>query len=236
MLIELSILLAVNSCQPHSSTADSFTICAEKIEQSSSQTSAKPGSGAPKAKPMRLCSYYLNSSIDVPTGGIITAWIPVGARSCIGDVPPEPRAAATPKTIQSASESAIRDSLTGFSNRPFASWSPGGEIEIFEFGQFSVAVNNRTTSGQLLGEAAQIRFTAISTSWQFSDSVSMSGSTVSREFQTVGSFWAVAKVDYRVDYQFSGQSWVIGAANVTLSSNQLEIEVIEPPRRSLLIL
>lgn len=183
---------------------------------------------------MRLCSYYLNSSIDVPTDGVITAWIPVGARSCIGDAPPEAQATAKTTTIQSAS--AIRDSLTGFSNRPFASWSPGGELEIFEFGQFSVAVNNRTTSGQLLGQAAQIRFTAISSSWQFSDSVAISGSSVSKAFQTVGSFSAVAKVDYRVDYQFAGQSWVISAASITLSSNQLEIEVIEPPRRTLLIL
>jgi len=236
MLIELSILLAVNSCQPHSSTADSFTICAEKFEQSSSQATTQSGSGAPKAKPMRLCSYYVNNSIDVPTDGVITAWIPVGARSCIGDVSPETQATAKTTTIQSASASAIRDSLTGFSNRPFASWSPGGELEIFEFGQFSVAVNNRTTSGKLLGQAAQIRFTAISTSWQFSDSVSISGPSVSKAFQTVGSFSAVAKVDYRVDYQFAGQSWVISAATTTLSSNQLEVEVIEPPRRSLLIL
>jgi hypothetical protein len=57
-----------------------------------------------------------------------------------------------------------------------------------------------------------------------------------KSFQSVGSFLAVAKVAYRVDYQMLGQNWVLNAATVSLSSNQLEIEVTEPPRRTLLIL
>jgi hypothetical protein len=234
MLIELSILLAASTCQPHSSTADSFTICAEKVEQSSSQTTSSAVGSQPKAKPMRLCSYYLNNSIDSPTEGVITAWVPVGARSCIGDAPPEPQVASKTSVIQSSD--ALRDSLTSFSNRPFASWVPGEELEIFEFGQFSVEVNNRTTTGQLLGQTAQIRFTAGSIAWQFSDSSTASGRSVVKSFQSVGSFLAVAKVAYRVDYQMLGQNWVLNAATVSLSSNQLEIEVTEPPRRTLLIL
>lgn len=183
---------------------------------------------------MRLCSYYLNNSIDSPTEGIITAWVPVGARSCIGDAPPEPQVAAKASVVQSSSE--LRDSLTSFSNRPFASWTPGEKLEIFEFGQFSVQVNNRTTTGQLLAQTAKIRFTAGSMTWQFSDSTTASGSSVSKSFQTVGAFFALAKVAYRVDYQMLGRDWVLNAATVTLSSNQLEIEVTEPPRRTLLVL
>jgi hypothetical protein len=234
MLIEFAILLAANNCQPHSSSADSFTICAEKVEQSSSQTSSSTIGSAPKAKPMRLCSYYLNNSIDSPTEGIITAWVPVGARSCIGDSPPEPQVAAKASVVQSSSE--LRDSLTSFSNRPFASWTPGEKLEIFEFGQFSVQVNNRTTTGLLLGQTAKIRFTASSMTWQFSDSTTASGRSVSKSFQTVGAFFALAKVAYRVDYQMLGRDWVLNASTVTLSSNQLEIEVTEPPRRTLLVL
>ena len=234
MLIEFAILLAANNCQPHSSSPDSFTICAEKVEQSSSRTGSRTVGTAPKAKPMRLCSYYLNNSIDSPTEGIITAWVPVGARSCIGDSPPEPQVAAKASVVQSSSE--LRDSLTSFSNRPFASWTPGEKLEIFEFGQFSVQVNNRTTTGQLLAQTAKIRFTAGSMTWQFSDSTTASGSSVSKSFQTVGAFFALAKVAYRVDYQMLGRDWVLNAATVTLSSNQLEIEVTEPPRRTLLVL
>ena len=234
MLIEFAILLAANNCQPHSSSADSFTICAEKVEQSSSRTGSRTVGTAPKAKPMRLCSYYLNNSIDSPTEGIITAWVPVGARSCIGDALPEPQVAAKASVVQSSSE--LRESLTSFSNRPFASWTPGEKLEIFEFGQFSVQVNNRTTTGLLLGQTAKIRFTAGSMTWQFSDSTTASGSSVSKSFQTVGAFFALAKVAYRVDYQMLGRDWVLNAATVTLSSNQLEIEVTEPPRRTLLVL
>jgi hypothetical protein len=234
MLMELSILLAASTCQPHSSTADSFTICAEKVEQSSSQTNSHTRENVPNAKPMRLCSYYLNNSIDSPTEGVITAWVPVGARSCIGDTQPEPE--VTTKTSVVRGSSALRESLTSFSNRPFASWTPGDELEIFEFGQFNIEVNNRTTTGHLLGQTAQIRFTAKSTSWQFSDSTTMSGRFVSKSFQAVGSFFALAKVTYRVDYRMLGQNWVTNAATVSLSSNQLEIEVTEPPRRTLLIL
>ena len=234
MLIEFAILLAANNCQPHSSSADSFTICAEKVEQSSSRTGSRTVGTAPKAKPMRLCSYYLNNSIDSPTEGIITAWVPVGARSCIGDALPEPQVAAKASVVQSSSE--LRESLTSFSNRPFASWTPGEKLEIFEFGQFSVQVNNRTTTGQLLAQTAKIRFTAGSMTWQFSDSTTASGSSVSKSFQTVGAFFALAKVAYRVDYQMLGRDWVLNAATVTLSSNQLEIEVTEPPRRTLLVL
>jgi len=234
MLVELSFLLAVNSCEPVGSTADSFTICAERVERSSSQSSIKAGTTVPKATPMRLCSYFLNSSIDVPTFGVITAWIPVGARSCIGDIPPEPPVAS--KSSSSQSVNSIKESLTGFSNRPVAYWDPGGQLEVTESGQFNVTVNNRTTTGQLLGQTAQIRFSATSTSWQFSDSVTLSGSSVSRVFEEVGLFLATAKVNYQVDYRFAGQAWVIGATVITLSSNELEIEVIEPPRRTLLIL
>lgn len=182
---------------------------------------------------MRLCSYYLNNSIDSPTEGVITAWVPVGVRSCIGDSTPEPEMTSKASVVQSPS--ALRDSLTSFSNRPFASWVPGEELEIFEFGQFSVEVNNRTTTGKLLGQTAQIQFTANTISWQFSDSTTVPGRSVSKSFQTVGSFFAVAEVVYRVDYRMLGQNWVVNAATISLSSNQLGIEVTELPRRTLLI-
>ncbi len=233
MLIEAILIAAVASCGPNVSTANSYTICAEKKQQEVDSTAGKTGVYKPKPKPMRLCRYYVNNSIDVPTAGIISAWVPVGSRSCIGDSPPEPKVAAAPKSNTKTVSSA--ETLTAYANRPFAYWSPGGELEVFQAGAFGVASNNRITSGQLFGQPAKIRFTSKSAVWQFSDGSQLSGVTVSKSFDSVGQYFASATVAYRVDYQVNDESWVIGATTIWLESNQLRIEVIEPPRRTLLV-
>ncbi|MDG2496573.1 MAG: hypothetical protein P8M68_00090 [Aquiluna sp.] len=228
-----AIIIAAASCGPNITTADSYTICAEKQQQQASSSASQSDIYTPKPKPMRLCRYYVNNSIDVPTAGIISAWVPVGSRECIGDEPPEQTAPTQPKTT--VVKTSVAETLTAFANRPVASWSPGSEIQIFQSGFFSVAVNNRTASGQLFEEPAQIRFTASSIEWQFSDGVSRPGASVARSFDRVGEYSAIAIVTYRVDYQVAGESWVIGATSISLQSNQLKIEVVEPPRRSLLV-
>ena len=231
MLMVAAVLMSISSCDLGTSTADSYTICAEKTT-TTKQQSGSATSPAPKAKPMRLCSYYVNNTIDEPTQTIINAWVPVGSRLCIGDEPPEPAAAGNRTAV---SNLVTRDTLTGYSNAPIASWSPGGQLVMMDPATFQVAVNNRTTTGTLLGTSAQIRFTAVSVTWNFSDGGVLSGSGVSRSFSVVDTYAAVASVSYRVDYQISGSDWVIGASSIVLESNELEIEVIEPPRRSLLV-
>lgn len=233
MLIEAMLIAATASCGPNVTTADSYTICAEKKQQEATSTARKSGVYTPEPKPMRLCRYYVNNTIDIPTAGIISAWVPVGSRSCIGDAPPEPKVAAAPKTAVQTISTA--ETLTAYANRPFAYWSPGGELEIFQAGSFGVAVNNRITSGQLFGSPAQIRFTASAATWKFSDGNQLSGTAVSRSFESVGEYFASATVAYRVDYQITGDNWVIGATTISLESNKLRIEVIEPPRRTLLV-
>lgn len=231
MILDLALLLAVSSCNPGSSTPDSYTICAEKSESSSSRSSSnKPYQ--PKAVPMRLCSYYVNNTIDQPTQSVINSWVPVGSRPCIGDLP-APEVEPVAKSITKSQ--ITRDTLTGYSNTPVASWSPGGELVILDPAEFFVAVNNRTTTGTLLGSSAQIRFTANSVQWSFSDAQTKTGVRVSRSFQAVGGYQAVATVQYRVDYRISGGSWVMGASTVSLKSNVLQVEVVEPPMRTLLV-
>ena len=232
MLIAAIFIAAATSCGPNITTADSYTICAEKKQEQAS-SSAKSGTYTPKPKPMRLCRYYVNNSIDIPTAGIISAWVPVGSRDCIGDVAPEPK--VTTVTKPEVKTVSTAETLTAFAYRPIASWSPGSEIEIYQDGLFSVAVNNRIANGQLFGEPAKIRFTATSSSWQFSDGVDFAGSTLARSFADAGEYSATATVTYRVDYQMSSSDWVVGAATILMESNQLEITVIELPRRSLLV-
>ena len=119
----------------------------------------------------------------------------------------EPDVAAEPKvttvTKPEVKTVSTAETLTAFAYRPIASWSPGSEIEIYQDGLFSVAVNNRIANGQLFGEPAKIRFTATSSSWQFSDGVDFAGSTLARSFADAGEYSATATVTYRVDYQMS---------------------------------
>jgi hypothetical protein len=234
MLIELAILLSSCSasgaslgiCKSECPTARgaAYTICAER------QTSrTKPVSKPPAPKPMRLCSYFVNGTIDVPTASVITAWVEVGSRLCIGDPPPpEPK----PRARTIAEE--VTDQFTAYATAPFAYLSPSGEVEVGEPVSFGVNTGGGTHGGLLFGSAAEIRFAATSVTWSFSDGQIRSGRFVSISFANPQQITARASVEYRVDYRYLGSGWVLGAANVSLDSNQLNLNVIDPPRRSLL--
>lgn len=243
MLVELAIILAscdvtgaaIGSCRgqcPRSSGA-SYTICAEQGKTSSSSKPGKPRPAVqPKPKPKKLCSYYVNGTIDVPTSSIITAWVDVGSRACIGDLKPEPKA---PAPITRSVAEITMEAFTAYATSPFAYLRPGGEVEITQIVNFGVNRGGGEHAGELFGSPATIRFVAVGISWSFSDGQRLSGEFVSTSFMQPGQITAVANVDYRIDYLRSGGSWVYGAAFASLSSNQLSLSVIDPPRRTLLV-
>lgn len=244
MLVELAMLLAASSCDINRAAmglcggcpdgGTSYAICATETGGGSG-TSNLPGSsssGPSRPTPMKLCEYYLNGSIDVPTQTIISAWVPVGSRLCIGDVVVE----YTPgPTREERIESEVSDRFAASSNLPLAWWEPGDEIEYEELVRFYVDPKNKSVPGTLLGEAATIRFTAISIIWIFSDGGRGSSDSYSREFKKIGSYKAFARVQYRVDYRIGSASWVLGAATRELKSNVLDVLVVKYPRRTLLV-
>lgn len=212
----------------NSSGGASYTICAIERETSSVP---QPGSAitTPQPKPQRLCSYYVNGTIDVPTSSVITAWIDIGSRLCIGDLPPEQREVAP---IVSVSEAL--NSFTAFATKPFAYFTPVREIEVDEPVNFGVNLGGGTHSGSLFGRSAEIRFYPSSVSWKFSDGRQIQGRFVSATFEEPDMVFATATVWYRIDYRYPGQTWVLGASSTSLVSNQIALEIIDPPRRSLL--
>ena len=235
MLTELAIFLSCNSVaaslggcgQPcPSQGAGSYSIC-----QSQETVKSQPGSitGTSKPKPKRLCSYYVNGTIDVPTANVITAWIEVGSRLCIGDEVPEP-VPAKPKTIVDE----VSEIFTAHAIRPFAYLGSASEVEIGEPVGFWVNPGGGSHSGNLFGQQAEIRFWPRSVAWQFSDGQVGSGEAITKSFSNPQQIRAIATVTFRIDYRYPGQSWVIGAAESKLSSNQLTLSVIDPPRRTLL--
>jgi hypothetical protein len=221
----------VNQCPK--STGASYTICAD---QENSSSFLGPGEAdpitTPQPKPKRLCSYYVNGTIDVPTSSIITAWVEVGSRACIGDPEPEDRVAKPEsKTVAEL----ITEAFTAHATRPFAFLQSGSEVEITEPVSFAVNLGGGQHSGQLFGESATIRFVPIGVDWFFSDGQRLNGQFVSTSFEEPGDITAVANVSYRIDYQRSGGSWVLGAATASLNSNELSLSVVDPPRRTLLV-
>lgn len=226
---------ALGSCasQCSKSSGASYTICAE---QGKSTSSVKPGKPKPvtkpKPKPRRLCSYYVNGTITVPTSSVITAWVEVGSRACIGDPIPKPR---VPAPVTKTVAELTTEAFTAYATRPFAYLQPSGEVEITQPISFGVNRGGGEHAGQLFGSPATIRFVAVSISWSFSDGQRLSGQFVSTSFGQPGQINAVANVDYRIDYRRSGGSWVYGAASASLASNQLSLSVVDPPRRTLLV-
>lgn len=213
--------LGVCDCGTTVTDQISFELCG-----ASSVVETTPGSSEVE---LRLCEYYVNGTIDEPTMSRITAWVPVGSRLCIGDEIPTP---APPRTISDD----LSDAFQAFSSRPWAWWTPGGELEVEVPANFSVSADSISSSGNLLGRSATIRFVATKSSWHFSDGEQGSGFHFQRTFLEAGSHTATARVEYRIDYRYDHGDWVIGASSGSLSSNRLELEVVEIPRRTLLVM
>ena len=209
-------------------TEGSFEVCAtERITDREEVSRESPAT--PQPKPLRLCSWYANGTIDSPTLSVITAWVPIGSRLCIGDEVPEPT-----KQVVSIDDE-VSDVFGATSRRPFASWSPGGEVEVGVPASFFVELAAGEFAGNLLGRSATIRFEPIAARWQFSDDEAGTGFSVDRIFDSPGSLSAVAKVRVRASYQFDGGTWQQSDAEIWLSSNELAISVVEIPRRTLLV-
>jgi len=209
-------------------TEGSFAVCAtERITGREDVIRESPAT--PQPKPLRLCSWYANGTIDSPTLSVITAWVPIGSRLCIGDEVPE----ATRQVV--SIDEQVSDVFGAKSRMPFAHWSPGGEIEAGLPASFFVELAAGEFAGNLLGRSATIRFEPVTARWQFSDGEILSGFSVDRIFQSPGSLSVVAKVRVRASYQFDGGTWQQSDAEIWLSSNELAIPVVEIPRRTLLV-
>lgn len=207
---------------PTSITAGSFSLCESKTQKKSSTSTVS------KPKPQRLCTYYVNGTIDVPTLTIISAWVDVGSRLCIGDPIPEP--VVVVRTVQEELEDIFSARLAN----PKAWLTSRSKPEPFEPVGFTVESENSVVSGSLFGDPATIRFRPVSFSWTFSDGSRGTGDSVSKFFSEPGRAWGKASVRYEVDYKKSG-SWTYDAASWSLTSNTVHLEVIDPPRKTLLV-
>lgn len=220
---------ALGVCECSESLTDgTFEVCATERIRGREEVASAPIT-SPKPKPMRLCSWYANGTIDTPTLTIITAWIPVGSRLCIGD---EVREAQT-RVVTITDE--VSDSFGATSNRPLASWTPGSEVEVGVAASFLVQLAPGEFRGVLLGRQAWIRFEVVSARWRFSDGNGYSGFRVERVFDQAGEILATADVKVRASYRFDGGTWQESDAEIWLSSNQLRVSVVEIPRRTLLV-
>lgn len=210
-----------SSC-PEGFQPGSFSICDSKVvEKSSGGTSLAPN-------PQRLCQYYVNGTIDVPTLTIITAWVDVGSRLCIGDPIPEPV-----KVVRTMRQE-LEDVFSARLDNPKAWLASGSRPEINQGVGFAVDSFTVTVEGELFGEPATIRFRPVRYNWTFSDDSNALGEYVVKGFSSVGNAWGQASVLYEVDYRKSG-AWTYDAASWSLSSNRVELEVIDPPRKTLLV-
>lgn len=210
--------LGVCGCASSTTSEIQFQLCAEQRVEIERK--------APQDRPRKWCRYYTNGTIDVPTPIFLEAFVYVGSRLCIGDQPNVPS-----RTL----EDDLRDQLGARSGKPSASWEPGGELEIDEPAVFWVQFLAKTIDGQLLGRSATIRFVPLSHRWVFSDGERATGPRIEKIFLEPKKQTAQAFVRVRVDYQFSSGSWVIGALEAELPSNLLELQVVERPRRTLLV-
>jgi hypothetical protein len=206
---------------PGGSSVGSFTICESKSQNTSTSTTPKPN-------PQRLCNYYVNGTIDVPTLTIISAWVDVGSRLCIGDAIPEP--VPVLKTVREELEDVFSARLAS----PKAWLTSRARPEPLEPVGFEVESFQVTVNGSLFGDPATIRFRPVSFSWEFSDGSKANGDSVTKAFTQPGKAWGKVSVRYEVDYRKTG-AWTLDAASWSLTSNIVNLEIFDPPRKTLLV-
>lgn len=209
-----------SQCDSTALATGEFSLCAKKEETKSTGT-AKP-------TPMRECKYYVNGTIDVPTQTIITAWVEVGSRLCIGDEPVESKPVYRSVTEQ------LDDIFSAKAQAPVAYRESRDNPEPFEAIHFFAESSDQRQTGSLFGEAAQIRFRPVGFRWEFSDGATGYGRSNTRSFDGEGNHSAQVFVRFEVDYE-TGGTWHHNAAQFTLGSNLVSVRIVDPPRRTLLV-
>ena len=210
------------------STAGQFTVCAED-----SKPGTGGGSSGSSGPAMRECRYFANGTIDIPTLTVITAWVPVGSRPCIGDVVAEPSSSSG--TWQTQEEIELREKFTALATRPKAWWNPGQAVEFLDPVELHLQAQTEVVIGDLLGKEAHVRFRPVAVRWECSDGSVLFGFHKIHSFENPGSYQAQARVKYEVDYRYAAGNWVFNAAHWELTSNKLTIPVIERQRLTLLV-
>lgn len=146
------------------------------------------------------------------------------------------RSSATSSTSQTRSE---QQTLAGFA--PSVDLALSGVARVGSELEFVASTKIAQESGQLFGTAAIIRFTPVSATISFGDGQLAEASAIAGGFESAhsyrapGRYLAQALVRFRVDYRLGGNSWVVGAAEVVVGSNSLNVDVLQPPRRTLLV-
>lgn len=210
--------LGVCGCASSTTSEIQFKLCAEQRVEIERKV--------PQDRPRKWCRYYTNGIIDIPLPVFFGGYVYADSKLC-----PANQIDTSSRTL----EESLLDLFRARSGKPSASWEPGGELEIDEPAVFWVQFLAKTIDSQLLGRSASIRFVPLSHRWVFSDGELATGPRIEKIFLEPKNQTAQAFVRVRVDYQFSGGSWVIGALEAELPSNLLELQVIERQRRTLLV-
>lgn len=140
---------------------------------------------------------------------------------------PTPKITARPKPpIANRPKKRSDDGTAAFTpRRPVASV----EIESVQPQQLVEFVVDSTTHfrrARILGHSARVRFRPIEFIWSFSDSIKLTGASVSRSFANEGTYPAVAAVRFEVSYRFdAGAAWVVDPGRIVLVSNPVAVLV-----------
>jgi hypothetical protein len=89
-----------------------------------------------------------------------------------------------------------------------------------------------TRNRMLLWYPAQVKFTPVSSEWDFADGFLTNGFKVSHQFSSVGEYKVKLTVSYAVKYRITGRSvWVNLAGGVKAVSSPLTVRVgLDPPK------
>jgi len=201
--------------------------------ESDTTQSSTPGSTWTPPPPWILCQQYVSGGVEIPTFGKIWVKIREGSRPCLDQKPyvplPEPPS-STSNTVEIINVESVQEIFRTSPSVPKAFVQP---LERYFDEQFVFSVQKETQikNGELFGEPVSVRFIPRSAIWSFG----ASGFQASHIFGEKGDFSAKATVKFQVDYKPLGESWVVDAGSISVSSNSLLVTALPLPRETRLV-
>ena len=245
MLIETIILscsaagAVLGGCNDSCETiigASEVVICEDRggsnSESKQSETN-NPGLPWTPPPPWIMCQQYVSGGVEIPTFGKIWVKVREGSRPCLDQKPyvpiPDPPS-STSKTVEVVNIESVQEIFRTSPSSPMAYVEPAERYYDEQF-SFRVESTSQLKSGELFGEPVSVRFIPRSATWSFGKS----GFNVSHIFGEKGDFSAKASVSFQVDYKPLGESWVVDAGSISVSSNSLLITALPLPRETRLV-